>query len=106
MNRLTLYYNNTCKNCEKLARLTDKLDWFNQIKLSTEIPQSGELTPGEIAVFEHTSNRYYTGVYAIRKVSLNVPLLSPYGLLLFLPLIKKIVGKNKLGCNGDICDLT
>lgn len=105
MNKLTLYYNVTCKDCEKLANLTIKLDWFNRIELSTKTPKSGKLAQGEIAIFERTSNKYYTGIYATRKISLNVPLLYPYALLLFLPFVKKFIGKNKIGCNGSKCDI-
>jgi hypothetical protein len=105
MNKLTLFYNPSCNDCEKLARITTKLDWLNCVSISTATPLSGVLSPGEIAILEHSSGKYFTGVYATRKVSLNVPAYYLYGLLLFIPFIKKIVSKNKVGCNGDTCDV-
>lgn len=105
MSKIKLFYNSSCSDCAKLAVLTKKLDWLKRVDISTEVPASGELEPGEIAVFEYATSKYFTGVYATRKVSLNVPAYFLYGLLLFFPSVRKAASKGKVGCNGDTCSL-
>ena len=60
---------------------------------------------GEIVVAEMKNNRIFTGIFATRKVCLQIPLMLPYGLVLFLPPILKIAGQKKMGCNGDACEI-
>ena len=40
-----------------------------------------------------------------RKVCLQVPLLFLYGLALYLPPIRILLGRDKQGCNGDTCQI-
>ena len=54
---------------------------------------------------EERSSRAFTGIYATRKVCMQVPLLFPYGLALFLPPLRSISGRGKPGCNGDACEI-
>ena len=60
---------------------------------------------GEIVAVEMKNNKIFTGIFATRKVCLQIPLLLPYGLILFLPPILKIAGRKKIGCNGDACEI-
>ena len=62
-------------------------------------------TIGEIVVVEKKNSKVFTGVFATRKVCLQVPLLFLYGLVLFLPPILKIVGRKKMGCNDGACEI-
>jgi hypothetical protein len=105
MKRIKLFYNTLCSDCAKLAMQTEKLDWFQQIDISTDIPPTGNLPKGEIAVLHYASNKYYTGAYATRKVCMYVPVYFLYGLLLYIPIIKNILNKNKHGCNGIYCEV-
>ena len=36
---------------------------------------------------------------------MEVPLLLPLGLLLYIPPIRRIVGSRNPGCNGEACEL-
>ena len=36
---------------------------------------------------------------------MEVPLLLPLGLLLHLPLVRRVVGSRNPGCNGDACEV-
>ena len=63
----------------------------------------GEVPVGEIVVVEKQSSRAFTGVYATRKVCLQVPLFFLYGLALYLPPVRALFGRDKQGCNGDAC---
>ena len=64
-----------------------------------------EVPVGEIVVVEESSNRTFTGVFAIRKVCLQIPLFYVYGLALYLPTIRNFAGRGKMGCNGNACEI-
>ena len=102
---IILYYNANCMDCVQLAKSTEKLDWFNRIELTTSESPQGEVPIGEIVVVEKNDNKFYTGVYATRKVCLQIPSYFLYGIALFIPFVRNIVGKNKPGCNGESCEI-
>ncbi|MXZ74931.1 MAG: hypothetical protein F4207_15905 [Gemmatimonadetes bacterium] len=81
------------------------MDWLDQVELRTDPSPIGEVPAGEIVVVENRTDRIFTGIYATRKVCLQVPLLVPFGLLLYLPPVLKIAGRRKMGCNGDACEI-
>ena len=84
---------------------TARLDWLGRIALSTASSPLGEVPKGQIVVVDARSNRIFTGIYATRKVCLQVPLFLLYGLVLFLPPIKRLAGGQDEGCNGDACEI-
>ena len=84
---------------------TDRLDWLNRIDLRTDESPLGAVPVGEIVVVEKKTGRIFTGVFATRKACLQVPLLYPYGLVLYLPPVRRLVGGDKVGCNGDACEI-
>ena len=84
--------------------MTSKHDWLNRIKISTDIPPTGELEKGEIVLIS-SSGQAFTHGYALRKICLNIPLYFLVGLALFVPPLLKIASKGKSGCNGDSCEI-
>jgi hypothetical protein len=100
----TLFYNKECPDCEQRARFTSKLDWLNRLRVSTEIPPTGELEKGEIVVISDEGNVFTHG-YAQRVICLNIPLFFIFGLILLLPPVVKAASKGKVGCNGESCDI-
>lgn len=100
----TLYYHKDCQDCAKQGAQTIALDWFNRINLSTEIPPTGELVKGEIALISD-KGQVFTRGYATRKICLNIPVYFVIGVILYFPPFLKIASKNKAGCNGDVCDI-
>ncbi|WP_420634383.1 hypothetical protein [Candidatus Palauibacter sp.] len=56
-------------------------------------------------VVDREKRRVFTGVHATRKVCLRVPLFLLYGLLLYLPPVRRIAGGRDQGCNGEACDI-
>ncbi len=102
---IRLYFNGDCPDCVRQAAWANRLDWLNRVDLRTEESLLGKVPIGEIVVVDEGKKRVFSGVYAIRKVCLNVPVLYPYGLVLYLPLIRRIVGHKKAGCNGDACEI-
>ena len=88
MSKIRLYYNGDCNKCVKRTMRTKKFDWLNNIDLSSEAPKSGQLRAGEISIHEYSSNDWFTGVEATRKLCMNVPIYYLFGLLLYLPFIK------------------
>ncbi len=81
------------------------MDWFRRVDLSTENSPLGETPVGEIVVVDRKSRKVFTGVYATRKLCLQVPAYFLYGFLLFLPPVRDKVGGEKPGCNGDACEI-
>ena len=94
---ISLYYNPNCPDCARQAARTARLDWLDRVELRTDESPLGEVPVGEIVVVEKRSACAFTGIYATRKVCMQVPLLSPYGLALFSPPIRAIAGRGKPG---------
>ena len=103
--KVSLHYNANCPDCARQAKLTARLDWLRAIDVRTDRSPLGEVPAGEIVVVNKRRRRVYTGVYAIRMVSVRIPLLFLYGLLLYLPYIRDRIGESKPGCNGDACEV-
>ena len=105
MPTITLHYNPSCPDCARQASRTARLDWLGRISLSTQPSPLGEVPVGEIVVVDHRRKRLFTGVFATRRICMEVPLLLPLGLLLYLPPIRRVVGSRNPGCNGEACEL-
>lgn len=102
---IRLYFNEHCPDCARKAERTDRMDWLDRVELRTDRSPIGEVPAGEIVVVEKRSDKVFTGIFATRKVCMQIPLLIPFGLMLFLPPILKIAGGSKMGCNGDACEI-
>ena len=102
---VALFYNPRCPDCVRQAALTARMDWLGRIELRTDDSPLGEVPVGEIVVVDKQRGKIFTGVYATRQVCLRVPLLFLYGLALYLPPIRMLLGKGKRGCNGDACEV-
>lgn len=101
---VTLYYNAECPDCERQARRTEKLDWLGRVAVATEDSPIGAVPAGEIVVVDNRTDKIFTGIYATRAVSMQVPAYLLYGLLLHIPPIRQVFGRKKPGCNGDACE--
>lgn len=73
--------------------------------MRTDQSPLGEVPAGEIVVVETETGGVFTGVFATRKVCLQIPLFLPYALVLFVPPVLKLAGRRKIGCNGDACEI-
>lgn len=73
MKKIRLYHNQNCSDCARLARLTQALDWLDRVEISTEVPPTGALGLGEIAVQELRSGEVFLGIAATRAVCRQVP---------------------------------
>ena len=105
MPAITLHYNASCPDCARQASRTARLDWCDRVALTTQPSPLGEVPVGEIVVVDRRRQRLFTGVFATRRVCMEVPLLLPMGLLLYLRPVLLIVGRRNLGCNGDACEV-
>ena len=70
---VSLFYNPTCPDCVRQAATTARMDWLARVELRTDDSPLGQVPVGEIVVVEHQSGKTFTGVYATRKVCLQVP---------------------------------
>ena len=102
---VSLFYNPRCPDCVRQVSLTARMDWLNRVELRTDNSPLGKVPVGEIVVVEKKRSKTFTGVYATRKVCLQVLLFFLYGLALYLPPVRALFGRDKLGCNGDACEI-
>lgn len=103
MKKIRLFYNIDCRDCARLARITRRLDWLNRVELSTEVPPTGPLAPGQIAVQDLRSNCVYLGLEATRNACRQIPAYVPYGILLRIPFVARWASRKKPGCKDDSC---
>ena len=87
------------------ASRTARMDWLGRVELCTDESPLGEVPAGNIVVVDKQDNRIFTGIYATGMVCLHIPLLCLYGLILYIPVIRKIAGQDRQGCNGDACEI-
>ena len=102
---VALFYNPRCPDCVRQANTTARLDWLGRVELRTDDSPLGPVAVGEIVVVDKSRHRVFTGVYATRKVCLQVPLFFAWGLALYLPPLRRLLGRDKPGCNGDACEI-
>lgn len=105
MASITLHYNPECSACARQAQLTASLDWLGRVALSTADSPIGAVPKGRIVVVDARDERVFTGIFATRKICLQVPLFFLYGLLLFVPPLRRLAGGNDPGCDGDACEI-
>ena len=102
---VTLFYNADCPACALQAERTARLDWLSRVRISADDSPIGPVPRGEIVVADDETERVFTGVYATRAVCMQVPAYIPYGLVLHIPPLRRILGRGKQGCNGDACEI-
>ncbi len=102
---ILLFYNADCPRCARQAARTCRMDWLNRVEARTDESPLGEVPVGEIVVVDKANKRIFTGAFATRKVCLQIPLLLPLGLVLFLPPVLRMAGRGKTGCNGEACEI-
>ena len=101
---VTLFYNAECADCARQAKRTARLDWLRRVRISTDDSPIGPVPRGEIVVVDDTQ-KVFTGVYATRAVCMQVPAYLPYGLVLHIPLFRRIAGRDNQGCSSDACEI-
>ena len=105
MATITLHYSPECAACARQAQLTASLDWLGRVALSTASSPIGPVPKGRIVVVDTRDRRVFTGIFATRKICLQVPLFFLYGLLLTLPPVRWLALKDDPGRNGDACEI-
>ena len=98
---ISLFYNADCPRCARQAARTCRMDWLHRVEPRTDESPLGEVPVGKIVVVDKDSKRAFTGAFATRKVCLQIPLLLPLGLVLFLPPVLRLVGRGNIGCDGE-----
>jgi len=101
---VTLYYNATCADCARQAARTTRLDWLGRVRISAEDSPIGSVPRGEIVVVDDSA-KVFTGIWATRAVCMQVPAYFVYGLVLYIPPLRRIFGRGNQGCNGDACEI-
>jgi hypothetical protein len=103
MPSVKIYYNKDCSDCRKIAAMHRRFDWFRKLETSTEIPPTGPLQLGQIAIQNLKSGEFVSGVEGFRLICRQVPLYLPFVPLTYLPFIAKKYAANIVGCQDDSC---
>jgi hypothetical protein len=106
MPKYRLYYCADCSVCKKRAGMAAKLNWLRRVEFSTSNPASGPLKPGQVVLENLRTGRLYHGDDVMPKMSLQIPLLFPIGLLMSLPGVGRLMGRdNRSECEDGSCSI-
>jgi hypothetical protein len=105
MKRITIHHHPDCTRCRRIARTHKVLDWLGRVWISTDIPATGPLVPGEIAVEDARTGETLQGVEAVRLIFRQIPAYWPLRLLLLIPWVARKVDADVRGCGGGRCAL-
>lgn len=105
MKAILLYRNPDCAKCAGYARMHHRLDWLNRFEDTTEVPATGPLRLGEIAVKDLATGETLKGVGCFRLLCKNIPAYWPLLLLFHLPAFRRSVEREIGGCSGESCEL-
>ena len=105
MKAISLHYNPTCAVCARQARRTVRMDWLGRVDVTTSDSPLGKVPAGKIVVVDNRNDGIYTGIYATRKVCMQIPLFFLFGLVLHVIPIEAIAGRENAGCDGDACEV-
>jgi|SRR5450631_1462115 len=105
MSAIRLYRNPDCAKCARMSRIHHFLDWLNRFEDTTNIPSSGALGLGEIAVQDLASGQTLRGVECFRLLCKNIPAYWLFLPLLHLPAFRRYIEREVGGCGGASCEV-
>ncbi|HVK16879.1 MAG TPA: hypothetical protein VM533_08010 [Fimbriiglobus sp.] len=103
MRRITLFHHPDCDRCRRIARVHKIFDWLGRVRISTAIPPTGPLQPGEIAVRDDHTGETRQGVRAVRWIVGSIPAYWPVWPLLYLPPVARRVERTVRPCEDGGC---
>lgn len=106
METILLYRHPDCQRCAGYARMHHRFDWLGRFKDSTEIPPTGQLRIGEIAVQDLRTRETLKGIACFRLLCKHIPL---YWIVLpftYVPSVRKWIENDIGGCKDGACDAT
>ena len=103
MRRITIFHHPDCGRCHRIARVHKFFDWLGRVRISTAIPPTGPLQPGEIAVRNDRTGETLQGVRAVRLVAGTIPAYLPVLPLLYLPPVARWVERSVRPCKDESC---
>jgi hypothetical protein len=101
---IRLYRNPECVRCASLARMHHRFDWLNRFEDTTEIPSTGPLNIGEIAVQNLASGETLKGVECFKLLCTQIPAYWLLLLLFPLPAFRRYIEREVGGCDGAACE--
>jgi hypothetical protein len=103
LKRITIYRHKDCAKCARIARMHRFFDWLHRVETSTEVPGTGPLQLGEIAVEDARTGEITKGVEAVRRICRQIPAYAPLLPLLHLPFVARKVDREVRGCASGAC---
>jgi hypothetical protein len=101
--RITIFHHPDCGKCHRIARVHKFFDWLGRVRVSTAIPPTGPLQPGEIAVRNDRTGETFQGVRAVRLLAGSVLAYLPLLPLLYLPPLAHRVERSMSPCDDGSC---
>ncbi|WLD92456.1 thiol-disulfide oxidoreductase DCC family protein [Alkalihalobacillus sp. AL-G] len=96
MGQSNVYYDRDCILCKQTKKRLSRFDWFNQLawvpiqEIDDASPQLDRFSVQEEMHLITKNSTLYRGFYAVRRLSLQLPLLAPVGVLLYIPFVDRI----------------
>jgi len=105
MKKIRLYRHPDCAYCAKISNLHRRFDWLGRVELSADVPPTGPLRMGEIAVENLQTHEVLKGGFALRLLARQIPLYLGLLPLLYLPPVLRAMDARLSGCDGEACAL-
>jgi hypothetical protein len=103
MPRITLYHHPECRRCRRIARVHKMFNWLGRLRVSTAVPPTGPLRPGEIVAEDHVTGVVYRGIDAVRAVFRCIPAYTILRPLLHVPFVARRIDRETRGCADGSC---
>jgi hypothetical protein len=89
-----------------MARTHHFFDWLDRFEDSTDVPATGPLPLGEIAVQELASGQTLRGVDGFRLLCKQIPAYRLFLPLLHFPKFRRYVEREVGGCGESACEVS
>ncbi len=104
MKKIRLYRNPECAKCARYSRTHHRLDWLNRFEDTTDVPSTGPLKMGEIAVQDLKTGETLRGVECLKLLCRNIPAYWLFIPFLHLPPVRRAVEREIGGCDDGSCE--
>ena len=102
MKAIRLFRHPACAKCARYARMHHRFDWLDRLDDSTDVPPTGPLRFGEIAVQDLATGEMFKGVACFALLCRHIPAYRPMLLLLRFAPVRKMIEREVGGC-ADTC---
>jgi hypothetical protein len=96
---IRLYRHPDCHKCARLARRHQRLDWLRRLEVTTDMPPTGPLRMGEIAVQDLRTGALMKGADCFELLFRHIPAYWPLLPLLHIPFVREHAQREASGAD-------